>query len=328
MRLADVLVFHGPGSGRARRDGLRAGEKLVLLIVLVALVLLATSGRALAESQREFATPQEGVDALLAAVQAQDAAALLAVLGPARSWIFSGDRVADRAMWKRFAEVYKAKHRIDTEGDTATLLIGEDDYPFAFPLVRSGGAWRFDTAAGREQLLARRIGENELSAIQVLRAIVDAQREYASADRNGDGVVEYATRFLSTRGKRDGLYWSVKEGEPPSPLGPLIARAAGEGYRKAEEGPTPYHGYQFRMLKGKGKAGAADGVDFVVRGRAIGGFAVVAYPARYGNTGIMSFVVGDDGRVFEADLGPKSAEIGGRMQRMVLGPQWSEVAVK
>lgn len=317
MRLVNVF----PRLVRARV----AGERLILLAVLILMVLLATSGQAAASSQRAFATPQEAVDALMQAVQAQDASALIGVLGPAREWLFTADRVADRARAKQFADTYRSKHRIAQEGERATLLIGDDDYPFAFPLVRQGAQWRFDTEAGKETLLARRIGENELSAIQVLRAIVDAQMEYASADRNGDGVVEYAQKFESTRGKRDGLFWRVKDGEPPSPLGPLLARAADEGYKKADKGPTPYHGYQFRMLKGLGKRGTPQAVDFVVRGRAIGGFAVVAYPARYANTGIMTFVVSHDGVIHQADLGPNTATIGAKMQRLELGPSWTKV---
>ncbi len=313
-------------SGRSIAFVRTLGERLILLIVLVALMLLATGAHA--SSQRTFASPQEAVDALVQAVQSQDPAAVLAVIGPAQPWLFSGDRVADRARGKRFVEVYKAKHSIAVDGDTATLLVGTDDYPFAFPLVRNGTLWRFDTEAGKDQLLARRIGENELHAIQTLRAIVDAQLEYASQDRNGDGVVEYARTFGSRPGKHDGLYWPVKEGEPPSPLGSLLARASAEGYKKAKDGPTPYHGYLYRMLEGLGRTGAPDAVDFVVKGRAIGGFAVVAYPAKYGNTGIMTFAVTHQGEVYEADLGPQSGTVGAAMQRLELGPAWKKVPAR
>ncbi|MDH4180761.1 MAG: DUF2950 domain-containing protein [Betaproteobacteria bacterium] len=305
----------------------RAGGRL-LTATLLAFALLAFSGGAAAQTQRSFATPDLAVEALLQAVQAQDAAALVAVLGPAREWLFTGDRVADRAMTKSFADAYKAKHRIAAEGDKATLLIGADDYPFAFPLVRTGSEWRFDTEAGKDTLLARRIGGNELAAIEVLRAIVDAQIEYASADRNGNGVLEYARKFESSPGKRDGLYWKAKAGEPESPLGPLLAHASAQGYTKAKQGPTPYHGYLFRLLDGQGKPGAPDAVDYVVRGRTIGGFAAVAYPAKYGNTGIMTFVVNHDGVVHQADLGPKTAAIAGKTKRMVLGPAWTRVDAK
>jgi hypothetical protein len=303
------------------------GERLLLAALLI-VALFATSGRAAAQTQRSFATTELAVEALLQAVQAQDAAALLAVLGPAREWLFSGDRVADRAAAKRFVDAYKVKHRIAAEGDQATLLFGEDDYPFAFPLARSGGVWRFDTDAGKETLLARRIGGNELAAIEVLLAIVDAQIDYASADRDSNGVLEYARKFESSPGKRDGLYWKAKAGEPESPLGPLLAHASAQGYTKAKEGPTPYHGYLFRLLDGQGKPGSADAIDYVVRGRTIGGFAVVAYPAKYGNTGIMTFVVNHEGVVRQADLGPQTAAIAAKMRRMELGPAWTKVELK
>ena len=312
----------------AATRAVRFGERLLIAALLIVVVLFATSGRAAAQTQRSFASPELAVEALLQAVQAQDAAALVAVLGPAREWLFSGDRVADRAAAKRFADRYKAKHRIAAEGDKATLLLDEDDYPFAFPLVRTGSEWRFDTDAGKETLLARRIGGNELSAIEVLRAIVDAQIDYASADRNGNGVLEYARKFQSTPGKRDGLYWKAKAGEPESPLGPLISHASAQGYTKAKEGPTPYHGYLFRLLDGQGKPGSADAIDYVVRGRAIGGFAVVAYPAKYGNTGIMTFVVNHDGVVHQADLGPQTGAIAAKMRRMELGSAWTKVEAK
>jgi len=320
MRTLDIQV---PDAAKVAR----IGERLLIAAVLF-FTLLASAGPAAAQTQRSFATPELAVEALLQAVQAQDAAALVAVLGPAREWLFTGDRVASRAEAKRFADRYKAKHRIAAEGDKASLLIGEDDYPFAFPLVRNGGVWRFDTEAGKDTLLARRIGGNELAAIQVLRAIVDAQMDYASADRNGNGVLEYARKFASSSGKRDGLYWKAKAGEPESPLGPLLAHASAQGYTKAKEGPTPYHGYLFRLLDGQGKPGTPDAVDYVVRGRAIGGFAVVAYPAKYGNTGIMTFVVNHDDVVYQADLGPNTAALAGKTKRMVLGPAWTKVEAK
>ncbi len=169
------------------------------------------------------------------------------------TWISSGDKVADRATGDRFVAAYEAKHAIAREGDTAKLVIGNDDFPFAFPIVKTGDRWHFDTEAGKDELLARRIGANELDAIKVLQAIVDAQRDYASEDRNGDGVLDYAQKFVSSPGKHDGLYWPAKAGEPASPLGALVAEAAGQGYRKGEKGPTPYHGYYLPDAEGSGK---------------------------------------------------------------------------
>jgi hypothetical protein len=302
----------------------RAGERALLLVVLVALLLVAMGVRA-ASSQRSFESPQLAVEALMNTAQARDRAALIAVLGPAESWLFSGDRNADRAAFERFVARYRAKHAIVVDGDRATLTIGEDDYPFAFPMVRSGALWRFDTEAGRDELLARRIGENELSAIKVLQAIADAQREYASQDRNRNGILEYATRIDSSPGKRDGLFWRVKAGEAQSPLGPLLARASAEGYVKDKQGPTPYHGYYFRLLPGQSERAKSGALDYTVRGRTIGGFAAVAYPSNYGNTGIMSFIINQDDTVYEKDLGPDTRAAALKMRRFDPGPGWSPV---
>jgi hypothetical protein len=293
--------------------------------VLVALFIVAGGAHA-ASSQRSFGSPQEAVDALLAAVQGRDAGALVAVLGPARESIFSGDRIADRAAAERFAARYRTKHAIVVDGDRATLTVGEDDYPFAFPLVRSGAVWRFDTDAGKDELLARRIGENELAAMQVLLAIADAQREYAAQDRNGNGIREYATRIDSRPGKKDGLFWRTKDGEAQSPLGPLLARASAEGYTREKKGPTPYHGYFFRLLEGQAASAKSGALDYTIRGRTIGGFAAVAYPANYGNTGIMSFIVNQDGTVYQKDLGRDTLSAGHGMRRFDPGPGWSPVS--
>ena len=314
------------GSRRWLPD-LGAGGRALLLLMSVALLLVATGARA-ASSQRSFESPQQAVEALMGTVQARDRAALIAVLGRAESWLFSGDRNADRATFERFVARYRAKHAVVVDGDRATLTIGEDDYPFAFPMVRSGALWRFDTEAGRDELLARRIGENELSAIKVLQAIADAQREYASQDRNRNGILEYATRIDSSPGKRDGLYWRVKAGEAPSPLGPLLARASAEGYVKDKQGPTPYHGYYFRLLPGQAESAKSGALDYTVRGRTIGGFAAVAYPAKYGNTGIMSFIINQDGTVYQKDLGPDARATGLKLQRFDPGPGWLPVAAR
>ena len=250
------------------------------------------AGAVAAGTQRNFASPEEAAQALEQAVKAHDRAATLAVLGQdAAAWISSGDAAADRAAIARFIAAWDARHQLVRKDGKATLTLGQDDFPFAFPIVRSGERWHFDTAAGKLEMLARRIGENELSAIDVLQAIVDAQLDYASADRNGDGVLAYAQKFMSSPGKHDGLYWPVRAGEPPSPAGELLARASSEGYHASTGKPTPYHGYYYRLLERQGSHAAGGPLDYVVKGRAIGGFAVIAYPARYGNSGIMSFIV-------------------------------------
>jgi hypothetical protein len=309
-----------------RWHGTAAGNSWCWLPVLFASFFLATGAFATVREQRSFASPENGVQALVQAVKANDRAATLAVLGnDASTWISSGDAAADRAGIARFVAAYDAKHAVRQDGDKATLTLGNDDFPFAFPIVRSDGRWRFDTAAGKEEMLARRIGANELSAIKVLQAIVDAQMEYASEDREGDGVLAYAQRFASSPGKHDGLYWPVKPGEAMSPLGPLVAQAAGEGYQKKEDAPAPYHGYYYRLLKGQGENAASGALDYVVHGRAIGGFAVIAYPARYGNSGIMTFMVNHDGKIYQADLGPNTEARATQLSRFDPGPDWSLV---
>jgi len=306
------------------KAGVRAGEWACLLMALLIALFATTPSRAASTAQRTFASPEDAAAALLQAVDAHDRRAVLAVLGgDAAPWISSGDATADRATGDRFAAAYKTKHAIAMAGDKATLTTGSDDYPFAFPIVKSGERWRFDTAAGKEEMLARRIGANELDAIKVLEAIVDAQYDYASADRDADGVRAYARKFVSSKGKRDGLYWPTTAGEPPSPLGSFVAQATREGYAKKGSAPTPYHGYYYKLLDGQGKNAASGALDYVVRGHAIGGFAVVAYPAKYGNSGIMTFIVNQDGKVYQSDLGPQTEVRVSAMRRYDPGPGWT-----
>jgi len=298
-----------------------------LVMVLVA-AMIATGARAAAPPQKSFLTPDDAVSALVKAARTYDRNAILSVLGNAGDWISSGDPTADRTTVARFLSQYEEKHAIVPDGDNATLTIGSDDFPFAFPLMRSAGRWHFDAARGKEELLERRIGGNELAAIKVLQAVVDAEQEYASEDRHGDGVLAYAQRFSSRPGKRDGLYWPTKSGETESPLGVLVAQAASEGYQQSDKSPTPYHGYFYRMLKGQGKSAESGEFDYVIRGRGIAGFAVVAYPARYGNSGIMTFIVNQDGRIYQADLGPDTKAMAEGMQRFDPGRGWSAVDAK
>jgi hypothetical protein len=311
--------------GDGRWIGTAAGGMRCALLAIGASVSIA-SGAGAAGTQRSFASPEEAAQVLVQAVKAHDRAAALAVLGKdASSWISSGDAEADRAAVARFVDAYDARHRLVRENGKVMLTLGADDFPFAFPIVRSGGRWHFDTAAGKTEMLARRIGENELSAIEVLRAIVDAQLEYASADRNGDGVLAYAQKFVSSPGKHDGLYWPVAPGEAPSPAGELLAKASSEGFHAGAKTPTPYHGYYYRPLTRQGKHAPSGPLDYVVGGRAIGGFAVLAYPARYGNSGIMSFIVNQDGKIYQADLGPDTQARALKTQEFDPGPPWSPV---
>jgi hypothetical protein len=246
---------------------------------------------------------------------------VLAIFGvEAKEVIFSGDPVSDKQRRERFIHAYDQKNGLSKEGDKMVLTVGEKDWPFPIPLVKKGEQWFFDTKAGKEEILNRRIGQNELSTIQTMLAIVDAQREYAMKDLDGDGILEYAEKFRSDPGKKNGLYWVTKEGEEPSPLGDLLARARAEGYTQAgsKDKPVPFHGYYFRMLKKQGKHAPGGAFDYVVKKNQIGGFAVVAYPAEYGNSGVMTFVVNHEGVVYQKDLGKNTAKTAKAM--MVFDP--------
>lgn len=277
-----------------------------------------------AAQQATYSTAEEAAAALADAVRNQDPKAVLTVVGPrSESWIFSGDRVSDLADWKHFLELYDAKHAIVADGDAkATLTVGDDPWPFPAPLVLKSNRWQFDPEAGREEVLKRRIGHNELDTIQTLLAIVDAQREYAAGDSDRDGLHDYAQRFMSSPGKRDGLFWPAPEGEPQSPLGPLIAAATAKGYVASGDAPRPYHGYLFRMLTAQGPDAPGGSYDYLVRGKLIGGFAVIAWPAKYDNSGIMTFVVNHDGVVYQKDLGDTTATRATKITRFNPDKTW------
>jgi Protein of unknown function (DUF2950) len=251
-----------------------------------------------ASAQQSYQSPEEAADALASAARSGDRRGILKVLGhDGIDIVSSGDAVEDAATRQRFVSAYDAKHQISKEGDDkAIMLVGQDDFPFPIPLVRKDGAWRFDTA--------RRIGRNELSAIQACLAFVDAQHEYAEKGVAGPG--EHAQRIVSRPGKKDGLYWPPQAGEPESPLGEFAARAAAEGYR-ASEGRAPYHGYYYRILTKQGPSAPGGALDYRVGGKMIGGFALVASPAEYGNSGVMTFLVNHQGIVYEKDLGRRGA---------------------
>ena len=291
------------------------------LLVVLAALLLTTS---VATAQQTYNTPQAAVDALVAAAKADDEKAGLAVFGKAgEDIISSGDKVSDDAIRKRFVESYDAKHQIAMDGDAkATLVIGQNDYPFPVPLVRKAGLWSFDTEAGRREVLVRRIGRNELNAIQTSLAYVDAQDEYAAKDR-GAGVGVYAQRLVSEPDKKNGLYWPTAAGEEESPLGELFAAASKQGYR-AGEGRTPYHGYYYKILTKQGPSAPGGAHDYVVNGKMIGGFALVAYPAEYRNSGVMTFLVNYDGTVYQKDLGRDTTALAEEMTAYNPDKTWTK----
>ena len=293
------------------------------LSVALAIMLALQCATFAAPAQKTFASLDEAVNALVAALRAADRKALVEILGPqGNPLVWSGDDVADRAAFQRFTAEYDRAHRLEGGGGKVVLYVGDDDFPFPIPLVPDASRWLWDTDAGDDELLNRRIGENELSTIQVCLAYVDAQREYYS---RGQGLLEYAQRLDSTKGKHDGLYWETRPGEQESPLGPLVARARAAGYPlPPPRGPAPYHGYFYRILLAQGPDAPGGAYDFVVRGHMIGGFALVAYPASYGVSGIMTFIVNQDGVVYQKDLGPKTAQAANAMKTYNPDRTWAE----
>jgi hypothetical protein len=298
--------------------------------VLAVLVTLVVGGEAAATlAQKRFATTAEAARALVGALKAEDSQSAQAILGlEGEKLLQSGDPVADRRAARRFVDAYAKQHSLEQRGDdVAVLHVGERGWPFPIPIVRRDGAWLFDTAAGINEILNRRIGKNELDAIQVCLAIVDAQREYASTDHDGSGVRAFARRLVSTPGKEDGLYWPSDSGGEPSPLGALAARAAAEGYPRPAAGskPVPYHGYYYRMLTAQGANANGGAYDYLAEGRMLGGFALVAYPARYGVSGVMTFIVNHDGVVYQRDLGPDTPQFARSMTTFDPDRSWHRI---
>jgi Protein of unknown function (DUF2950) len=291
---------------------------------VIALLAIASA----AAAQQSYPTPEEAAAALFSAVRADDQNAELAVLGPdGDDIVSSGDKVADDAIRERFLESYDAKHQITKNGDSkAVLVIGDDDYPFPIPLVRKADKWSFDTGEGRREILYRRIGRNELDAIQVSLAYVDAQDEYAEKDRAGAGAGVYAEHIVSNPGKKDGPYWPVATGEEESPLGELFVEASKEGY-KAGEGRSPYHGYYYKIITQQGPHAPGGAAHYVVNGKMIGGFALVAYPADYRNSGVMTFIVNHAGTVYQKDLGPDTARLAEKITSFDPDSTWKKVDV-
>ena len=270
------------------------------------LLLLGVGASALAAPPRSFPSPEAAVDALVTAARAADKPKLLEVLGSdGKSLIASGDAVADRAAGQHFLEQYDQSHALVSGADgTCTLVTGPDQWPFPIPLVQGKTGWSFDVKAGKEEVLARRVGRNELDAMQVCLAYVDAQREYRERNPEGNAPPTYAKLLVSTKGKRDGLYWPAEPGMEESPLGPRVGGVKSEGYQVEAGKLTPYHGYFYRILTAQGPHAAGGAVNYLVKGKLYGGFGLVAWPASYGNSGITTFLVNHAGVVFQKDLGP------------------------
>jgi len=291
----------------------------VIFVIAVAIaVLLILAGASFAAAKQEtFASAEEAVKALVSAARNNDDSGLLAIFGAdGKDLIFSGDKVADKQRRKNFLAAYDEQNKLVPEGDSMILIIGKNEFPYPIPLAKKGETWFFDTKKGKEEVLNRRIGENELYTIQSCLAVVDAQREYAMVDHDGDGLREYAEKFASDSGKQNGLFWKTKEGENHSPLGELLVKAKAEGYSKkgSKGNPVTYHGYFYKILRAQGKNAPGGAYDYIINGNMIGGFAVVAWPAKYGNSGVMTFIVNHDGVVYQKDLGNNTAKIAQAMK--------------
>jgi hypothetical protein len=307
---------------------------LRLIAAAVALSVGAGSPSAWAQTsapashQRSFSSPEEALSALKIAAKTGDMASVDAIFGPDLTSLLSGDPKQDSLEFAAFAKsLGQYAMWVRKADDRFVLDIGDQNWPMPIPLVRREGVWRFDTAAGKEEVLNRRIGEDELNAIGVCRVYVQAQREYASEDRDGTGVLKFAQRIRSSAGARDGLYWPANAGEDPSPFGPLVADARSEGYggKTAEGTPQPFKGYRFRILTAQGASAPGGAFSYVINGNMIAGFALVAFPAHWGESGVMTFIVNQWGKVYECNLGEQSAEIAGAMTSFDPDPSWTPV---
>ena len=311
-----------------KSDRLSWLRRMSFLVSGLALLALALPVCASTPDEQTFASPQDAVSALVVAAKNHDVNALQAIFGPTREDLISPDVVQATEESKKFVERLTEKTQLINHSDSnVTLAIGADGWPFPIPLVKQDGKWFFDTAAGGQEILARRIGRDEIGAINVCNAYVAAQREYADEDRMGDGVLAYAQLLHSTPGKHDGLYWPVQTGGELSPLGPLIAEAHAKGYHHTaqmlNEEQAPYHGYYFKILTRQGKHALSGKYNYIINGRMIAGFALVAWPAEWGDTGVMTFIVNQTGIVSQKNLGPQTAKIAKAMTVYDPGLTWT-----
>jgi len=296
--------------------------------LLTLIIVLAACNQSNKPSFRVFASPEDASTALMEAAKSEDQNALLAIFGAeSKAIIFSGDAVQDKAAVDKFNLAYGVMHRWRKMPDgTQVLLIGADNFPFPIPLRKGdAGQWSFDTAAGKEEILTRRIGRNELAVIEVCGAVADAQAEYFSQPHEGASKGQFALKFISDSGKQNGLYWESPEGQPKSPLGPLAAFATAEGYNTKPNSHIPFHGYYFHMLTRQGAHAQGGAKDYVVNGQMVDGFAFVAYPAEYGNSGIMTFIINQDDMLLQKDLGTTTIQTATAMSEFDPEGDWRPV---
>jgi hypothetical protein len=340
-----MISIEGSISSRRNRVGLGA-DAFLTLVICVGIAPMSVSGQSTAHKpaslghkssvqkaqvqrveagQQTYLSAAEASEALVTALQKEDEPSLLKVLGAnAKDVLASGDDAEDKEHRAQFVQKYRQMHRLVREpSGLTTLYIGAENWPTPIPLVQEGALWYFDTAAGKDEILYRRVGENELTVIQVCGELVDAQKEYQSQQHDGAADRQYAQTILSDQGKHNGLYWKASSGETASPLGPLMASAEREGYAEnAGQKPRPFHGYYFRVLKGQGARAPGGSQNYVVNGKMKRGFAFLAYPAEYRSSGVMTFLVADDGIVYEKDLGPKTDEAAKTLQRYDRDATW------
>jgi hypothetical protein len=298
----------------------------IFVSFLLPVFVLLTSGCGQKPVEQTFPTPDDAVVALVDAVKANDLAKIDAILGPnARSAIASGDDVADRYGRDLFMAAYFQQASLSGDETSKTLLVGSEEWPFPIPVVKAKSGWHFDTAAGIDELRFRRIGRNELSTIDFCLSYQAAQKEYAEKPHDGNPAGTYAEKFASAPGKQDGLYWAVKEGEDPSPLGDLAAEAAAEGYTRSDNQPTPFRGYYFRILTAQGANATGGARNFIENGLMRRGFALVAFPAEYDKSGVMTFAVNQDGVVYEKDLGSETSKIAAEIKEFNPDSSWEKV---
>jgi DUF2950 family protein len=296
------------------------------LIPLAILILVGGCSKFAKPSYQTFASPNDASNGLVAAAKSGDPNAVIAVFGPdAKDVIFSGDPVQDKQIDDKFVTAYDVMHRWRKMPDgSQTLLIGADNFPFPIPLkTNPAGQWYFDVAAGKQEILMRRIGRNELAVMDVCMALVDAQAEYFSQRHDDGSTHEFAVKFISDAGKQNGLYWDSPEGQPKSPLGPMAAYATNEGYKVKPDSHVPFHGYYFHMLNRQGSNAPGGAKDYIVNGKMTGGFAFVAYPAEYRNSGVMTFIIDQDGVLLQKDLGTATAQTAAPMTEFNPDQSWT-----
>jgi hypothetical protein len=306
----------------------RAAWLALLLAFVLAVGCKKPATEESAAGPKTFASPEAAAQTLYDAAKSGNPTAILSIFGPdAKDFLFSGDATQDKESLDAFCSDYDKMHRWGKlQGGSLVLNVGVENYPFPFPLEKdSSGHWYFDSNAAKKEFVARRIGDNELNVIDVLNAMADAQSQYFSTPHDGSKVKQYAQKFFSSEGKHDGLYWKVEEGQPESPLGPLAARASAEGYKGMQDNPQPFHGYYFRILTEQGSHASGGAKNYIANGNMTGGFAFLAWPAEYRVTGVTTFLINQNGEVFQKDLGPQTADLAKAITSFDPDDTWSPV---